>query len=392
MIRFGIAGFGHHAVKRLMPGFARAKNCRVTALSRRDAERARESARQFDIPHAFTSTSELCACPEVDAVFIASPDALHLADVLEVVRHRKPALVEKPMAMNASEARAMVDAARSARVLLGVAHNMRFEHSVEWFRERLASGAIGRPLLARATFAAPMLTSPRTWVNDPELATGGPLADIGVHCIDTLRYVLGDEVESVMMQTQYDSHSPLEAWASGVLHFIGGPLANVSVSARSPYQTLLDVIGDNGVLSAVNALNVEQPIVLELRRGFDVVERKEVLNDDSYTLQVDAFAAAIEEGREFLIPGEEGWRNQLVLDAAFRSAKSGKLDRRSETAVRRFASGHEVRHCGNLPRRLACVTDCGTLDQPAAMSTAIAGFASLRWSQGCRSLSTCFAN
>src|SRR5215469_127862 len=126
MIRFGIAGFGLHAVKRLMPGFASARNCKVTALSRRDPERARESAREFGIEHAFTTTAELCACPDVDAVFIATPDAMHLADVLEAVRHRKPVLVEKPMAMNAAEARMMVEATNSAGVLLGVAHVMRF--------------------------------------------------------------------------------------------------------------------------------------------------------------------------------------------------------------------------------------------------------------------------
>ena len=119
MIRFGIAGFGLHAVKRLMPGFANARNCRVTALSRRDRERARESAREFGIDHSFASTAELCACSDVDAVFIATPDAMHLADVLQAVRFGKPALVEKPMAMNAAEARQMVEAARAAKVLLG---------------------------------------------------------------------------------------------------------------------------------------------------------------------------------------------------------------------------------------------------------------------------------
>ncbi len=162
-----------------MPGFATAPRCRVTALSRRDRQRAQDSAWQFAIPHAFTSTAELCACPEVDAVFVASPDALHHADVLEAVRHRKPVLVEKPMAMNSAEAAEMVRAARTAGVLLGVAHNMRFEHSVRWFRQRVQEGAIGRPLLAQANFVAPMLSSPRTWVNDPKLATGGPLADLG---------------------------------------------------------------------------------------------------------------------------------------------------------------------------------------------------------------------
>ena len=78
MIRFGIVGFGLHAVKRLMPGFRKAQRCRVTALSRRDLRLAQESAQEFGIEHAFASTAELCASPDVDAVFVATPDALHL--------------------------------------------------------------------------------------------------------------------------------------------------------------------------------------------------------------------------------------------------------------------------------------------------------------------------
>jgi predicted dehydrogenase len=326
MIRFGIAGFGLHAVKRLMPGFANARNCRVTALSRRDPERARESAREYGIEHAFTSTAELCASPDVDAVLIATPDALHLDDVLAAVRHGKPVLVEKPMAMNSEEARQMVEAARAADVLLGVAHVMRFEESVLWFRERIASGAIGKPVLARAAFVAPLAGSARTWINDPQLATGGPLADVGVHCLDTLRYVLGDEVRNVMAQAQYDAQWVVEASGTALFHFASGTLATMSVSARAPYQTLLEVIGENGMLSAVNAFNVEHPITLELRRGFDVVERGEVRNDRAYTAQVEAFAAAVEGNKPFEIPGEEGLQNQLILDAIFRSAKSGKTE------------------------------------------------------------------
>ena len=326
MVRFGIAGFGLHAVKRLMPGFAKARNCSVTALCRRDPERARESAHEFGIEHAFTSAAELCACPDVDAVFIATPDAMHLADVCEAVRHRKPVLVEKPMAMNAAEARLMVDSANHAGVLLGVAHVMRFEESVRWFRERIASGMVGKPVLARAAFAAPLLTSARTWINDPRLAACGPLADVGVHCFDTLRYILNDEVQSVMGQATYDSHWIVEASGTTLFRFASGTLATMSVSARAPYQTLLEVIGEDGILSAVNALNVEHPITLDLRRGFDVVERREVLNDRAYTAQVEAFADAVESGKLFAIPGEEGLQNQRILDAIFRSVKSGKSE------------------------------------------------------------------
>ncbi len=326
MVRFGIAGFGLHAVKRLMPAFAAAGNCNVTALTRREIDRARQSAREFGIAHAFTSTAEMCACPEVDAVFIATPDALHLADVLEAARQGKHILVEKPMAMNATEARQMVDAAHSAGVTLGVAHVMRFEASVRWFRERIASGAIGKPLLARAAFVAPLLHSARTWINDPALATGGPLADIGVHCFDTLKYVLNDEVRGVMAQVHYDQHWFVEASGTALFDFYGGTLATMSVSARAPYQTLLEVIGEEGILSAVNALNVEHPVTLEHRKGFDLVESIEVSNAHAYTAQVEAFAAAIESGQPFEISGEVGLSNQLILDAIFRSVKSGQAE------------------------------------------------------------------
>jgi predicted dehydrogenase len=326
MIRFGIVGFGLHAVKRLMPGLQRARRCRVVALSRRDLRQAEASARQFHIEHAFASAADLCACAEVDAVFVCSPDALHCADVLTAMKSGKPVLCEKPMAMNAGEARTMVEAARKAGVTLGIAHVMRFDESVRLIRERIAEGAIGRPQMARCDFFAPMLTSARTWVNDPKLATGGPLSDIGVHCIDTLRFVLADEVRAVSARAHYDSHSALEASASAVMEFAGGSLAAVSVSGRTPYKTFLEVAGETGALSALNALTIERPVTVELRRGFEVVESREVSNADAYGVQVDAFAAAIEEGREFEIPGEEGLKNQLILDAAYRSVKSGKTE------------------------------------------------------------------
>ncbi|PYV51517.1 MAG: gfo/Idh/MocA family oxidoreductase, partial [Acidobacteria bacterium] len=127
MVRFGIVGFGLHAVKRLMPGFALSKNCTVTALSRRDMAQARESAREFKIPLAFDSAAELSRSAEVDAVLVTTPNSLHLKDVLTVIEAGKHVLCEKPLAMNAAEAREMVEAARRRNVRFGVAHVFRFD-------------------------------------------------------------------------------------------------------------------------------------------------------------------------------------------------------------------------------------------------------------------------
>src|SRR5262245_44996293 len=92
MVRFGIVGFGLHAVRRLMPGFSLARSCQVTALSRRDIGKAREAAEQYKIPLAFDSVADLCRSSEVDAVLVTTPNSLHLPDVLTGIEHGKPVL------------------------------------------------------------------------------------------------------------------------------------------------------------------------------------------------------------------------------------------------------------------------------------------------------------
>ena len=164
MLRFGIVGFGLHAVKRLMPGFSLAKRCQVTALSRRSLAMAKQSATQYNIPLAFDSAAELCASPDVDAVLVTTPNACHLADVLAAIAAGKPVLCEKPLAVNAAECKTMVEAARGRGVLLGVAQVFRFHQSVRAFREWVAAGRLGRLVL-------PAVNS-LSWPIRPTLANG----------------------------------------------------------------------------------------------------------------------------------------------------------------------------------------------------------------------------
>jgi len=327
MIRFGIAGFGLHAVRRLMPGFALAKDCTVTALSRRDPVKAREAAAQFGIPHVFSSTEELSRCPDVDAVLVTTPNACHLQDVLTAVAARKPVLCEKPMGMNASECQQMVQAALSAGVLLGIAQVFRFEESVAKVRDRVAAGEIGDPILARAEFSFPGSKHARTWLSDRSLSGGGPIADVGVHCIDALRYILQDEPTLVTACGRSDRLSgDVEAVAILTLQFRRGTLATILVSFRAQYRTPIEIVGDRGVLRADDALNVENPVRIELWRDGKLVSEESVSNRMAYANQVDAFAAALEKRSPFPVSGQEGWQNQIILDAAYRSMRSGKSE------------------------------------------------------------------
>ena len=333
MIRFGIIGFGLHGVRRLMPGFAKAQHSEVTAIQRRDPEKARATAAEYQIPHAFDSVADLCASPEVDAVLVTSPDALHLQDALTAIRHGKPVLCEKPLAMNAAQCREMVEAARSAKVLLGVAQIFRFEDSTRWFRKQIDSGVIGRPTFARSEFSYSVQGHGRKWITDPSLAAGGPITDVGVHCIDTLRFILRDDVLRVTARVHSDEMSgAVEAAAILTLEFSRGTLGTVLVSTRAAYRTPLEVVGEQGTLWADNVLTVDHPIDLHLRLTGQPTTTEIVSNADAYGRQVDAFAAAVCGEQDFPVPAIEGWRNQEILDAAYRSLKSGKTESVNQVA------------------------------------------------------------
>ncbi|MEP6643888.1 MAG: Gfo/Idh/MocA family oxidoreductase [Acidobacteriaceae bacterium] len=328
MINFGIVGFGLHAVKRLMPGFSLATNCKVVALSRRDLGKAQASAKQFGIPLAFDSAEALCRAPEVDAVLVTTPNAMHLQDVLTAVRCGKPVLCEKPMGMNAAECEQMVKAARQANLLLGVAQVFRFEASTARLRDRIAAGQIGKPIFARAEFSFTAAENhPRTWINDPTVAGGGPIADVGVHAIDALRFILQDEVVRVGAQAVLDERfGGMESAAVISLEFSRGTLGTVLVSFRAEYRTPLEFVGETGVLFANNGLTVDRPIELQLFRDGNLVEKESIFNRLAYARQVDAFATAIMHKIEFPVPGEEGVKNQQILDAAYLSITTGRTE------------------------------------------------------------------
>jgi 1,5-anhydro-D-fructose reductase (1,5-anhydro-D-mannitol-forming) len=110
------------------------------------------------------------------------------------------------------------------------------------------------------------------------------------------------------------------------LEFQRGTLATVLVSTRAQYRTPMEFVGSGGALRADDGLRVDPPVSLELWREGELVATEAASNHLAYGLQVDAFASAIEGGRPFPVPGEEGWQNQIILDAAYRSLTSGKAE------------------------------------------------------------------
>jgi 1,5-anhydro-D-fructose reductase (1,5-anhydro-D-mannitol-forming) len=333
MVRYGILGFGHHGERRLAPAFEHTKHSQFTGIWRRNQERARENAQHFNIPHVFASPEELCASSLIDAVFVASPDALHCEHTLLALRHGKAVLCEKPLAMSAAEAVRMANAARAANRAFGVAQNFRYNLSLQRLRALVEEGAIGTPVFASAHFCFLSRNSPRTWIKDGGMACGGPIGDVGIHAIDALRFLLQQEVLGVStlarggeMQSPPSEHE-LEESAAMSLEFSLGVLASIHVSFRAQYRTFVEVVGEDGVLTIESGLTVDRPVTLVHHAGGKILAEEVLSNNDAYSRMLDAFSAAAEGTGAFASTGDDGVQNQRILDAAFRSWHSGCRER-----------------------------------------------------------------
>jgi predicted dehydrogenase len=323
-VRFAILGFGNHAVRRLLPAFSRSSRVKLTGMWRRDQNAARQNQADHHIEHCFTTPDELCSSHDVDVVFITSPDAMHRDDALKAIRAGKAVLCEKPVSMNAAEAREMHEAAKAAGVLYGVAQNFRYNRSLNWIREQIRAGKIGKPQLAQAEYAYPADRAPRKWIMDSTLAAGGPIADVGVHCIDALRYVLGEDVMSInTLAIKGRPQDQVEAIASLQMEMSGGILANVTVNARAPYRTLISITGSDGVLVAESGFSVDRPVEVVQRRAGEIIETTTLDNSDGYTRMLEAFAQSLRGGEAFAATGEDAVHNMAALDAAFKSWRTG---------------------------------------------------------------------
>ena len=184
----------------------------------------RRLAGRYGIARTTTDWRALAADPGVDAAVVGTPNALHAPQAIAFLDAGKHVLVEKPMAASLAEADAMVAAARRSGAFLMVAHCWRFHPDVRALRARVEAGELGEIVKTRS-YGGHAGWGPSGWFTDPVLAGGGALVDMGVHAIDTARYLLGDPEPvrvCAAVGTRYGAYPVdddavlLLGWANGV--------------------------------------------------------------------------------------------------------------------------------------------------------------------------------
>jgi predicted dehydrogenase len=323
-VRYGIIGFGAFAERTIAPAIQASGNSTVVAIQKRSLDAAKEKARIFNVPHAFDSVEALVQHPDVDAVFIVSANSQHAPETITAARAGKHVLTEKPMAMNSAEAETMMRTCEEHHVKLMVGHMVRFSPLVLRMKELIHLGYIGKITCIKSEFIYDGRLSHRKWLVDPNVAGGGPIYDIGVHCLDTTRFLLEDEVVSVKSQLDpVPSFRTTESTAQLALKFSRGTTAGIFCSYASPIRrTSIEVIGEKGILSAENFSWSDNVLSLKIMQGEHdkVIESYEetIVVPNLYIQEVSLFSKCILKNTASPIGGEEGLKNQRVLDAAMK--------------------------------------------------------------------------
>ena len=193
-LRVAIIGTSSFAEVCHIPGILSHPNAEISAIYGRDAEKAKSLAAKFGIPYATDDLEALCADPNIDAVTIASANSAHANQAIIALSHGKHVLCEKPLAMNDSEADAMLKAAILSGKIHQVAFTFRYNFGIRELKRRIAAGDIGTPFHTRIQYDrwdGLASTSKASWRDRREVAGAGLLFDLGSHLFDIHRHVLG---------------------------------------------------------------------------------------------------------------------------------------------------------------------------------------------------------
>jgi predicted dehydrogenase len=327
-LKWGVIGAARVARRWFVPGVRAGAEGTVVAVASRGLERAGAMARELDIPRAYGSYEELLADPEVDAVYIALPNALHMEWTVRAAQAGKHVLCEKPLARRGADAQRAAAACGQAGVLLAEGFMYRLHPQQARAKALLAEGAVGAPRCVRATFSFRLEPKRRAGA-DPRMQrdlAGGALMDIGCYGVDVARYLFEAEpLEAAGLQV-LDAALGVDTAFAAVLRFPGDRLAVIDCSFDAADTRRYEVVGSEGTLLVERAFNPALDAShIRVTRGAEV-RSDEVPPANQFALQADHFARSIQAGR-LLPPLEDGQAQARAIEACYRSAETGTTAR-----------------------------------------------------------------
>jgi predicted dehydrogenase len=326
VLRVAIMGLGSYG-NRVAEAMRSCKKAKLVGVISGTPSKIKDWQQRFNIPekncYNYENFDQVKDNPDIDAVYVITPNALHHDQVIRVAKAGKHVICEKPMAVNAAEGQEMVDACKKANVKLLVGYRMHFEpKTLEIIRQR-KSGELGRILFFQG-LSGFKIGDPNQWRLNKQLAGGGSLMDIGIYAVNGARYMIGEEPIWV---TAEETKTDPQKFKEGVdetiqfqLGFPGGAVASCLSTYNMNNLDRFFLTGDSGFAELQPATGYG-PIQGRTSKG--ELTQPHVTHQ---TVQMDEMAGIILEGKQPIVPvdGEEAVRDLKIMDAIYEATKTGK--------------------------------------------------------------------
>lgn len=327
-LRWGVLGVSDIACRAVIPAIRGSRNGMLGAIASRDASRARVAAERLGFAHAAESYEALLARDDVDAVYIPLPNAFHVEWIIKAAQAGKAVLCEKPIALDAAQARQAIAASDKHGVPLMEAFMYHFHPQTARVMALIEAGAIGAVREVRAHLSVNFM-SPVDPDNVRFIASlgGGTLLDMGCYTTGLARMVFGAEPRRVSAQWSVDDRFGVDIQTAGLLEFEGG-MGLVSCAFSAGGQGAYSVVGTEGTIDVprgfIPGLGTREGEAIIIIADADGKRREERFAPvDQYRLMAEAFVDAVLDGRPMPLPPSESLANTIVLDALAEAARQG---------------------------------------------------------------------
>ncbi len=333
--RLGIAvvGLGTLSLEQILPALGQTKYCKLTALVSGTPDKAAEVAAQYGIDpksvYSYDTYDSIKDNPDVDIIYIVLPNSQHAEYTIRGAKAGKHILCEKPMAVSVKECQQMIDACRTAGKKLMIAYRIQYEPTNRMARQLVQNGQFGKVKLIECVNGQNQ-GDPNQWRQKKALAGGGALPDVGLYCLNTTRYLTGEEPNEVFARTYSTPGDPrfaeVEEMVTWQMRFPSGIQSNHATTYGTHQSRRYRVHAETGWFGLDPAFAYNS-----LRMEMDYAQGKIAHRDspslppaNQFALEMDHMALCVMQDKTPWTPGEEGLQDQRIMDAIYESARTGK--------------------------------------------------------------------
>ncbi len=332
-VGFAIVGLGRLSVEQLLPAFGQCKKAKLVALVSGSPDKARKIAAQYGILekniYNYQTYDQLKKNPDVQVIYVVLPNGLHREFVVRGAAADKHILCEKPMATSSKECEEMIAACQKAGKKLMIAYRIQYEPYNRRVREIIKSKRFGKIKLIESVNGQRQ-GDPSQWRLNKKLAGGGALPDIGLYCLNTTRFLIGEEPTEVSAMTYSTPNDPrfreVEENILFQLRFPSGALLNASSGYDFHDSKRYRAHSTLGWMEMSPAFSYEN-LQLKTSRADgkdEIMEQPRLPNKNQFALEMDHFADCVMNNKQPYTPGEEGLQDHRLMEAIYEAARTGK--------------------------------------------------------------------